>query len=94
MKIKASSELVKSASLINERFNEIYKSIDTIQNYIEQTNKVWKGTDADSFTKKYNEEVIPNLRKFKSSMEKYVTFLSKVYPVYKALDEYYDKPIN
>lgn len=94
MKIKASNGITTSANSINEYINEISRSINKIQNYISNVSSVWQGNDATSYVNKFRNEAIPELQKYLKIMQDYQKFLSEVYPIYKSLDEYYDKPIN
>ncbi len=94
MKIKASSGLNLSATNINTYINEISGSINKIKNYLSYVSSVWQGDDATSFVNKFRNEAIPELQKYVNVMKEYQKFLSQVYPIYKSLDEYYDRPIK
>lgn len=94
MKIKASNGIATSANSINEYINEISRSINKIQNYISNVSSVWQGNDATSYVNKFRNEAIPELQNYVKIMKEYQSFLSQVYPIFKALDEHYDKPIN
>lgn len=94
MRIKASSGITSSSTSINVYINEISRSITKIQNYISNVSSVWQGDDATSYVNKFRSEAIPELQNYVKIMKEYQSFLSQVYPIFKALDEYYDKPIN
>lgn len=94
MRIKASSGITSSSTSVNVYINEISRSITKIQNYISNVSSVWQGNDATSYVNKFRNEAIPELQNYVKIMKEYQSFLSQVYPIFKALDEYYDKPIN
>lgn len=94
MKIMASSGIMVSANEINNNINEISRSITKIENYLNGISSVWQGADATNFTNKFRNEAIPELRNYVKVMMEYQSFLSEVYPIFKSLDEYYDKSIN
>ena len=94
MKIIASTGITTSAKEINNNINEIARSITKIENYLNGISRVWQGVDATNFTNKFRNEAIPELRNYVKVMKEYQTFLAEVYPIFKSLDEYYDKSIN
>lgn len=94
MKIKASSGITTSANSINEHIDEITRSINKIQDYMANVSNVWQGNDATSYVNKFRNEAIPELQNYVKIMKDYQKFLSEVYPIYKSLDEFYDKSIN
>lgn len=94
MKIKASGDINTSVNNIDQYIGEINSSINRIENYLGGVSKVWQGADATSFVNKFKNEAIPELRKYVKVMREYRKYLNEIYPIYKALDDYYDKPIN
>ena len=85
------SDKSKEESQVRERYVEVS---NCMQNYISNVSSVWQGNDATSYVNKFRNEAIPELQKYVKIMRDYQKFLSEVYPIYKSLDEYYDKPIN
>lgn len=94
MKIKVSSGIITSANNVDKHIDEISKSITRIEKYLSGVSRVWQGSDATSFVKKFQNEAIPDLRKYVKVMEEYQKYLKEIYPIYKALDDYYNKPIS
>lgn len=94
MKIIAEREISKDVSNIKEYIGNISHQISYLQSVIDTIPKYWTGADAKKFIKKYNEEAIPQLKKFEKEFNNYVSFLSKIYKIYSALEENYNKNIN
>ena len=94
MKIKASRDIVSSATSVNVYINEISRSITRIQNYLSSIPNAWQGDDATKFLNKFRNEAIPELQNYFKVMKDYQSFLAQVYPIFQALDEYYDKAID
>ena len=84
----------KTVDYIYEHIDEITRSINKIQDYMANVSNVWQGNDATSYVNKFRNEAIPELQNYVKIMKDYQKFLSEVYPIYKSLDEYYDKSIN
>ena len=94
MKIIAEREISKDVSNIKEYIGNISHQISYLQSVIDTIPKYWTGADAKKFINKYNEEAIPQLKKFEKEFNNYVSFLSKIYKIYSALEENYNKNIN
>lgn len=94
MKIKVSKNIVSSATNVNVYINEISRSITKIQNHLSNISSAWKGDDATKFLDKFRNEAIPKLQNYVNVMKDYQLYLEQVYPIFKSLDDYYDKPID
>ena len=93
MKIVASSSLNSSANTIKKNLESINSSIKSIETDINNMKNIWLGKDADSFVKKYK-DILQELKRYEASFEKYQDYLSKVYDIYKTLDDAYNKQID
>ena len=94
MKIAASSSLSGKANTIKSCNENILKDINELSSVTESMLSFWEGDDATSFVRKINDEYIPKLNKAYDSLDDYAVYLSKVYSVFKSVDEYYDKEID
>ena len=83
MKIIATGDISNDATKIKE-------CVDNL-NAIPQ---IWVGDDATRIIKKYNDEFFPELKKYKQVLDDYYVFLTKVYEIFRTLDENYNKPIS
>lgn len=93
MKIVISDSLNNDANNIKEHISLISQNIELIRFYLDTIPKWWEGDDATSFLNKYN-EAYNNLKKYETEFSNYCDYLSKVFGIFKALDESYDRPIN
>lgn len=93
MKIVISNGLTNDVAQIKNNLDEYSKKIGELQNVIDAIPQYWQGADAASFIKKYK-EALTKLKSYETSFEDYYSYLSKVYGIYNALNEAYDKEIN
>lgn len=94
MKIVATSSINSDATKIKEHIDKLTYDINFIQDYIDYIPQMWSGADGKKFVNKYKNEVLPVLREYEKNFNEYYTFLTKVYDIFKTLDEDYNKPIN
>ncbi len=94
MKIVAASSINSDAAKIKEYLNHLTYNINFIKDYVDALPQLWSGEDARKFTDKYRNEVLPALREYERNFVEYYNFLTKVYDVFRTLDESYNKPIN
>ena len=95
MKVIANSSITTNAKEVRELIDTFSSDITILQSLVnESIPNYWKGNDATAFIKKFNEEVFPELEKYRKSFKEYQTYLSKVYSVFSNLEEDYDKNIN
>lgn len=94
MKIVATSDINSDAAKIKGHLDKLTYYINYIQDYIDGMPQIWSGDDADAFVNKYKSEVLPTLREYEKNFNEYYNFLTKVYDIFKTLDENYNKPIS
>lgn len=94
MKVGAKSSLASKANQL-KTFNEnILRDIKELSSINDSILSFWNGEDAKSLTTKLNNEVIPSLNKYYDCLEDYAEYLRKVYSVYSALEDAYNKNIS
>ncbi len=94
MKIIATGDISNDATKIKECVDNLNKDINELKNYIDAIPQIWVGDDATRIIKKYNDEFFPELKKYKQVLDDYYVFLTKVYEIFRTLDENYNKSIS
>ncbi len=94
MKIVAASSINSDAAKIKEYIDHLNYNINFIKDYIDALPQMWTGDDAKRFVNKYRNEVLPVLKQYEKSFNEYYNFLTKVYAIFRTLDENYNKPIS
>lgn len=94
MKIVAESSINTDASEIKKCIDKLKYDINFIRDYMDTLPQMWSGEDGKKFVSKYKNEVLPALREYEKNFNEYYTFLTKVYDIFRTLDEDYNKPIN
>lgn len=94
MKIVAESSINSDATKIKEYLDHLTYNINFIKDYVDALPQLWSGDDAKKFIDKYRNEVLPVLREYEKNFNEYYIFLTKVYDIFRTLDENYNRPIN
>ena len=94
MKIVASSAINSDATKIKECIDTLSKDIIELQNYADGIPQLWNDENSKKFVNKYKTEVLPELRKYEQTFKDYHVFLTKVYEIFRTLDENYNKEIS
>lgn len=93
MKIVATSSINSDAAKVKKKIDEFSNDISQIQDVINIIPQAWQGKDATSFINKYNEALV-KLKKYEVSFNDYYKYLCKVYDIFNALEEAYNRPID
>lgn len=94
MKIVAANSINSDAAKIKEHIDRVSYDINFICDYVDFLPQMWSGDDGKKFVDKYKNEVLPVLREYEKNFNEYYNFLTKVYDIFRTLDENYNKPIN
>ncbi len=94
MRIVAASGINSDANNIKQCIDKLTYDINFIQDYMDALPQMWSGADGKTFVNKYRNEVLPVLREYEKNFNEYYKFLTKVYDIFRTLDEDYNKPIN
>ncbi|MEE0699298.1 MAG: WXG100 family type VII secretion target [Bacilli bacterium] len=94
MRIMVTEQLNKDIAAIEKKADNILSGINKLSSIVDSLRSYWGGSDADSFSKKINDDAIPALNKYYDSLMSYLLYLKKVKIVYQKLEEAYDDKID
>lgn len=93
MKIIATDSIKTKANDVKECIDFMSERVKDLNLGIGLINTFWQGADASSFVKKYDEALI-KLREYQTTFENYYDYLLKIYDIFEAFEDTYNKKID
>ena len=96
MKIKVVANLRdKKATAMSQDIATLEKDCKEISSILGTLNeKYWQGADATAFIKKYNDQILPEIKKYIKSFKQFQDYQSKVPGIFTEVDNSYKSKIE